>query len=97
MARPDAPSGSAEALTNTFEFTNYGTDTDPLWRKTMDKVAGDTSGPVRQIWYRYTSDGKANLEEKEHWNDSGDNPIFRFEYDDYGNVWKEWKTEMAFD
>ena len=65
---------TAEKITKTFSYENLGSATAPLWRKTMNKIEGDDSGLVRQAWLRYTNDGRANLEEKEHWNNNGDNP-----------------------
>jgi RHS repeat-associated protein len=82
--------GTAEKIIKSSDYANYGTETDPLWRKTMEKVEGAQSGVVRQSWYRYTDDDRANLEEKELWNDQGDNPIINYAYDDYGNVEKQW-------
>jgi RHS repeat-associated protein len=78
-----------ERITKKYAYNNHGSDSEPMWRTTMESLEGDVSGLVRQTYYRYTNDGRANLEERELVDNEGGNPVFKYQYDGCGNVTSE--------
>jgi len=72
----------AEDIIKSFEYDNYG---DWNWRTTLEKVKSPSEpNTTREVLYRYYPNG--NLDEKEEVNHTGENPVWKYEYDTYGNV-----------
>jgi RHS repeat-associated protein len=84
--------GTAPKIIKSFTYVNFGSNSEPRWRNTMEMMEAGTegSGALRRTFYRYSNDGKANLEEKEFDHNLGTNPVISYTYDDYGNLEKEW-------
>lgn len=77
----------AEKIIQDFTYDNFGFWN---WRKTSETTMGASeTQATREVLYRYYLD-TGNLHEKEEVNHGGDNPIWRFDYDQYGNVKNEY-------